>query len=123
MFGNSAGFKHCTLLTLSVYLIVSLFVSSKLSSICSLVSFLINSLKNLPGITVSPSKNTSALIVLIIASSKSVADKTKLSFSALSLMPSKIGFVVLLLVPLITFSTASDKSKPSQTNFIMSSPV
>ena len=50
---------------------------AKINSIFSFVSFFTNSLKNLPGTTVSPSSLTSALIVLSIDNSKSVALKVR----------------------------------------------
>ena len=75
------------------------------------------SAKYLPGTQISPSSYISALMVLIMEISPSVAERDKVSFFALSLMHSRTGTVVLVEHAFTTFKTASDKSIPSHMNF------
>ena len=81
-------------------------------------SFPIKSEKSLPGTHTSPSSNTSALTLLLMESSPSVASRLTSVPYAESLMHSMMGAVVLTAHALLTFMTASERESPSHTNFI-----
>ena len=100
------------MLWLSSYFIIIWFLSESSSSIISFVSFLINSVINFPGTTASPSLLMFALIFLSIERSVSVALNVRVSSSATILIPSRIGFVILFEIALLTLKKASERSTP-----------